>query len=68
MNVDEKIKTRMDKLQKCMEENVHLYEKLYVMDLYYSAKKYWSRLSEEDKDYLHAVEYALENNSKWVLD
>lgn len=63
--LDEKIKKRMDKLQRYMESNAHLIEKLEVMALYHSCRKYWSRLNDEDRDYLHAVEYALEHNQKW---
>lgn len=65
MTIDEKIKSRMDRLQRCMESNAHLIEKLETMALYYSVRKFWSRLSDEDRDYLHAVEDALENNTRW---
>ena len=67
MDVDETIKARMDELQLCMEQNAHLTEKLYVMELYYSVRKFWSRLNDEDRDYLHGVEYALEKNIEWKL-
>lgn len=64
---DEKIKATMDELQLCMEQNAHLTEKLYVMELYWTARKYWRRLSDEDRDYLHGVEVALEKNLEWKL-
>ena len=67
MNIDDKIKQRMDRLQREMEANAHLTEKLVVMDLYYSVRKFWSRLSDEDRDYLQAVEYALAENVQWKL-
>jgi hypothetical protein len=67
MNIDDKIKQRMDRLQREMEANAHLTEKLVVMDLYYSVRKFWSRLSDEDRDYLQAVGYALEENMEWKL-
>lgn len=67
MNLDDKIKKRMDRLQREMESNAHLTNKLEVMDVYYSVRKFWSRLNEEDRDYLQAVEYALEKNVKWKL-
>jgi hypothetical protein len=67
MNIDDKIKQRMDRLQREMEANAHLTETLAVMELYYSVRKFWSRLSDEDRDYLHAVEYALAENVQWKL-
>lgn len=67
MNIDDKIKKRMDELQRAMENNAHLYETLYVMEVYYSIRKFWSRLSDEDRDYLHAVEYALNEKIEWKL-
>ena len=65
MDLDDKIKKRMDELQTAMEANAHLYETLYVMELYYNVRKFWSRLSDEDRDYLHGVEYALEHKMEW---
>lgn len=67
MNLDDKIKKRMDRLQREMESNAHLTNKLEVMNVYYSVRKFWSRLNDEDRDYLHAVEYALEKNMEWKL-
>ena len=65
--LDDKIKKRMDELQRCMERNVHLVEVLYVMDLYHSVRKFWSALSEEDRDYLQAVDYAISEMIEWKL-
>lgn len=65
MKIEDKIQKRMDELQRCMEYNAHLYETLYVMYLYHSVRKLWSALSEEDRDYLQGVKYALQHNLKW---
>jgi len=64
---DKIIKKRMDELQRCMEQNAHLTEALYVMDLYHSVRKCWSVLSEEDRDYLQAVDYAISERIEWKL-
>jgi hypothetical protein len=64
---DDKIKATMDELQLCMEQNAHLNETLYVMELYWSVRKFWSRLSDEDKDYLEGVSVALEKKLEWKL-
>lgn len=65
MNIDDKIKKRLDELEIAMKCNAHLIETLYVMDLYYSVRKFWSRLNDEDRDFLHGVEYALEHKTEW---
>ena len=67
MKIEDKIQKRMDKLQRCMEHNAHLHETLYVMDLYHSVRKFWSVLSEEDRDYLQGVEYAISEMVEWKL-
>lgn len=67
MKLDDKIEDRMNELQNAMKWNAHLNETLYVMDLYYSVRKFWSRLSEEDRDFLHGVEYALEHKTEWKV-
>lgn len=67
MKLEDKIQKRMKELQLCMERNVHLVEVLYVMDLYHSVRKFWSTLSEEDRDYLQAVDYAISEMIEWKL-
>lgn len=67
MKLDDKIQKRMDELQRCMEQNAHFDETLYVMDLYHSVRKFWSVLSEEDRDYLQGVEYAISEKIEWKL-
>lgn len=58
---------RMDALQRLMESNVHLDEPEQVIDLLDKIKFAWSTLSEEDRDYIECVEYAIENQSSWDL-
>lgn len=67
MKLEDKIQKRMNELQLCMEQNVHLVETLYVMDLYHSIRKFWSALSEEDRDYLQGVDYAISEMIEWKL-
>jgi len=57
----------MDALQQMMESNVHLDEPEQVIDLLDKIKFAWSALSEEDRDYIECVEYAIENQSSWDL-
>ena len=62
-----KITIRMDHLQELMESNSHLDRREYVLDVINSVSKFWSALSEEDKDYIHGARYALEENHEWHL-
>ena len=67
MKLEDKVQKRMKELQLCMERNVHLVEVLYVMDLYHSVRKFWSALSDEDRDYLQALDYAISEMVEWNL-
>ena len=66
--VKEKIKQRMDKLQNWMESNRHLTRPEEVYDLTKQVSKFWSVLSEEDKDYIQAAQTAIEEQLKWKID
>ena len=62
-----KITIRMDHLQELMESNSHLDRREYVFDVINSVSKFWSVLSEEDRDYIHGARYALEEKHEWNL-
>ena len=55
----------MDHLQKCMEGQAHIDRPEYVNDVIESVSKFWSVLSDEDKDYIHCARDALENKTDW---
>jgi hypothetical protein len=57
----------MDHLQTLMEANTHLDRPEYVTDVIDSVSKFWSVLSDEDKDYIHCSRYAIEEKSKWEV-
>ena len=57
----------MDALQRLMESNIHLDEPEQVIDLLDKIKFAWSTLSEEDRDYIECVEYAIETQSSWDI-
>ena len=57
----------MDALQGLMESNVHLDEPEQVIDLLNRIKFAWSALSEEDREYIECVEYAIETQSSWDI-
>ena len=64
----EKIKERMDVLQKMMENNIHLDDAQRVTRQIETVSKFWSVLSEEDRDYIQGCQYAIEENIEWKLD
>lgn len=68
MGVRDKIKVRMDQLQEMMENNVHLEKQFKVDDHISTITKFWSVLSDEDKDYIHACRHALEYQSRWEIE
>lgn len=62
-----KINKRMDHLQTLMESNAHLDRPEYVIDVIDSVSKFWSVLSDEDKDYIHCSRDAIEEKLKWEV-
>jgi len=65
MSIKNLIKTRMDHLQELMEGQAHIDRPEYVNDVIESVSKFWSVLSDEDKDYIHCARDALENKTDW---
>ena len=55
----------MDELQAMMESNIHLEKPLLVAMQIESVSKFWSVLSEEDRDYIHGCQFALEEKQEW---
>jgi hypothetical protein len=67
MNLKIKIANRMDRLQEMMETNLHLTCPDDVEMHIESISKFWSTLSEEDKEYIECARYALEGKKEWNL-
>jgi|DEB0MinimDraft_12_1074336.scaffolds.fasta_scaffold120137_2 hypothetical protein len=64
----DKITADMDKLQECMEANLHLVDPETVIALVEKAKVKWNFLNDEDKDYVHACEMAINERITWNLN
>ena len=62
-----KIKERMDQLQEWLESNYHLNNPDEVMELISSVSKFWSVLQDEDKDYIHGAQHAIEEKIEWKV-
>jgi len=65
IDIDRRIKAKMDHLQVCMESNVHLDRKEYVLDVIYSVEKYFTAMNDEDRDYLQIARSAVEEEIEW---
>ena len=61
MGLRDKIKERMDEIQKMMESG----NREGIQEKVDNVTKFWSALSEEDRDYLNAVRGAVEENLPW---
>ena len=55
----------MDQLQNWMESNYHINNSKEVYELTKNISKFWSILSEEDKDYVQAAQDAIQNKIEW---
>jgi len=67
MSLQDKIKDRMDLLQDMMEDNVHIDSPDIVEEHIRTVSKFWSVLSDEDRDYIHGSRYAIENKMEWNI-
>lgn len=65
MSLQDKIKDRMDLLQDMMEDNVHIDSPDIVEEHIRTVSKFWSVLSDEDRDYIHGARYAIEEKMEW---
>lgn len=68
MNVREKIKARLDTLEADLQAGKHLQSdeaKAEIEALIDSASKFYSVLSEGDRDFVNAARHAVGNNMPW---
>ena len=65
MSLKEKINNRLNNLQLELGSGNHLTDSDRVVELIDSISKFWSVLSEEDKDYIQAARHAIENRMEW---
>ena len=69
-NLKDKINQRMDILQNWMEQDYHMKKPDVVYDHTLTISKFWSILSEEDKEYIQCAQDAIEtkSNISWKPD
>ena len=65
-----RVKERMDLRQQYMESNHQLSNMSEVVELLDECRSYWHFLSEEDRDYIHGIDYFLEEmpGQRWTVD
>lgn len=59
------ITQQMDQLQSMMEDNLHLRKPEIIEQALENLTFKWHFISEEDRDYIQGVQYALEEQVKW---
>ena len=65
--IQEKIKVLMDDLQEDMENQIHISNPSKVLNQVDRVSLYWSHMNDEDKDYIHAVRFAIEEDMEWKV-
>ena len=66
MNLKEKIQTRLDQIEMLMYSNYHLKNPDEVYNQTLNVSKFWSILSEEDRDFIQAVQDSIEEGWVWT--
>lgn len=66
MNLKEKIQTRLDQIEMLMYSNYHLKNPDEVYNQTLNVSKFWSILSEEDRDFIQAVQDSIEEGWIWT--
>ena len=57
----------MIELKNWMESNHHLINKEEVYELTLNISKFWSVLSEEDREYIQSARYAIDKGIEWRI-
>jgi len=66
-NIYDKINDRMNAIQHWMEGNYHLKNPEVVNEVIDSVTKFWSVMSEEDKDYIQCARIAIDEQKEWNI-
>ena len=65
MNIRERIQTRLDEISKLLETQSHIHAPELVTEKLESVAKFWSALSEEEREYVSSVRFALKEGFEW---
>lgn len=67
MNIREKIQERLDELQRMMGSQLHLSNPELVTETLESVTKFWSVLSEEEREFIAAVKVSVKTKILWNI-
>ena len=67
MSINVKIGERLDLLQKMLENNDHINNQSEALEMISNISKFWSVLSEEDRDYIQAAQHAIDEQQTWDI-
>lgn len=65
MNLKEKIQIRLDQIEMLMHKDYHLKNPDEVYNQTLNVSKFWSILSEEDRDFIQGVQSSIEDGTSW---
>jgi hypothetical protein len=65
MILKEKIQKKLDVLEYMMKNNVHIADPNGCMEYSCSISKFWSVLSEEDRDFIQGCQSSIEEGLEW---
>ena len=65
MNLKEKIQIRLDQIEMLMNKDYHLNNPDEVYNQTLHVSKFWSILSEEDRDFIQGVQSSIEEGWSW---
>lgn len=63
-----KITSRLDEIEDLMNINMHVTHPQDILERVSNVSKFWSVLSDEDKDFIEAVKWATEEKAIWKDD
>ena len=66
-DLKEKINNFMNTLQKNMENGDHINNQYAVQEVINNVSKFWSILSEEDREYIQAAQHAIDESMTWNI-
>ena len=67
MTIRERIQVRLDELAKLLETQSHIHAPELVTEKIDSVAKFWSALSEEEREYVSSVRFALKEQTEWQV-
>lgn len=63
--IREKIVERLDAVELLMKKQTHLVDDVRVLEALDGVEKFWKALSEDEKDFIGAVRFAVRTKYRW---